>query len=74
MGSADIANGKENLNKNEYLHKPHSILTSGLFDLTLYKAFSSLSSKFPGGASCKESSCQCRRRKRWEFDPSVGHN
>ena len=27
---------------------------------------------FPGGASSKEYSCQCRRCKRWEFDPWVG--
>ena len=74
VGSADIASGKENLNKNEYLRKPRSILTSDLFDLILYKAFSSLSSKFPGGASGKESFCQCRRRKRLEFDHGVGHN
>ena len=26
----------------------------------------------PGGASGKESSCQCRRRKRCRFDPLVG--
>ena len=27
---------------------------------------------FPGGASGKESTCQCRRHKRREFDPWVG--
>ena len=27
---------------------------------------------FPGGASVKESACQCRRHKRYEFDPWVG--
>ena len=27
---------------------------------------------FPGGASCKESTCQCRRHKRGGFDPWVG--
>ena len=27
---------------------------------------------FPGGASCKEPSCQCRRCKRCRFDPWVG--
>ena len=27
---------------------------------------------FPGGASCKESTCQCRRHKRPGFDPWVG--
>ena len=26
----------------------------------------------PGGASGKEPSCQCRRHKRFEFDPWVG--
>ena len=26
---------------------------------------------FPGGASSKESACQCRRCKRWRFDPWV---
>ena len=27
---------------------------------------------FPGGASGKEFACQCRRPKRWRFDPWVG--
>ena len=27
---------------------------------------------FPGGASGKEPTCQCRRRKRYGFDLSVG--
>ena len=27
---------------------------------------------FPGITSCKESTCQCRRHKRWRFDPWVG--
>ena len=27
---------------------------------------------FPGGASRKEVACQCRRRKRREFDPWIG--
>ena len=27
---------------------------------------------FPGGASGKESTCQCRRHKRWGFNPWVG--
>ena len=27
---------------------------------------------FPGGASGKESACQCRRRKRCRFNPWVG--
>ena len=27
---------------------------------------------FPGGASGKESTCQCRRHKRYGFDPQVG--
>ena len=27
---------------------------------------------FPGGASSKELTCQCRRHKRREFDPWVG--
>ena len=27
---------------------------------------------FPGGASCKEPNCQCRRSKRCGFDPWVG--
>jgi len=27
---------------------------------------------FPGGASGKESACQCRRHKRHRFDPWVG--
>ena len=27
---------------------------------------------FPGGASGKEHACQCRRHKRWEFDPWMG--
>ena len=27
---------------------------------------------FPGGASGREFSCQCRRRKGWRFDPWVG--
>ena len=27
---------------------------------------------FPGGASVKEPACQCRRRKRHEFNPWVG--
>ena len=26
----------------------------------------------PGGASDKESTCQCRRHKRWGFDPGAG--
>ena len=31
-----------------------------------------LSKHFPGGASGKESTCQCRRHKRQEFYPWVG--
>ena len=27
---------------------------------------------FPGGVSCKEPACQCRRHKRYGFDPWVG--
>ena len=27
---------------------------------------------FPDGASGKEPTCQCRRRKKWGFDPWVG--
>ena len=27
---------------------------------------------FPGGASSKEPTCQCRKCKRWGFDPLVG--
>jgi len=27
---------------------------------------------FPGGAGGKEPACQCRRRKKWGFDPWVG--
>ena len=27
---------------------------------------------FPGGPSGKESTCQCRRFKRWKFDPWIG--
>ena len=27
---------------------------------------------FPGGTSGKEAACQCRRCKKWEFDPWVG--
>ena len=27
---------------------------------------------FPNGSADKESACQCRRRRRWEFDPWVG--
>ena len=26
---------------------------------------------FPSGTSCKESACQCRRHRRWEFDPCI---
>lgn len=26
---------------------------------------------FPGGSSGKEPPCQCRRHKRWEFDPWI---
>ena len=29
---------------------------------------------FPGGSSCKETSCQCRRCKRYGFDPWVWKN
>ena len=29
-------------------------------------------SGFPGGASGKESACQCKRRKRLGFDPCIG--
>ena len=29
---------------------------------------------FPGGASGKESTCQCRRHRRCEFNPWVGKN
>ena len=29
-------------------------------------------SHFPGGTSCKESACQCKRQKRYGFDPWVG--
>jgi len=31
--------------------------------------FSSFGGGFPGGTSGKEPTCQCRRRKRFEFDP-----
>ena len=27
---------------------------------------------FPGGSSGKEPACQCKRQKRWGFDPWVG--
>ena len=40
----------------------------------LHKIYHKLSviMSFPGGASSKESTCQCRRCKRLEFDPWVG--
>ena len=34
--------------------------------LYVYKVWS-----FPGGTSCKESACQCRRYRRCEFDPCI---
>ena len=36
-----------------------------LHTLTTFKGF-------PGGASDKEYACQCRRHKRYRFDPWVG--
>ena len=38
----------------------------------LHSFISHLLSSFPGGASGKESACQCRRHKRHRFDPWVG--
>ena len=35
-------------------------------------AFYQLMRGFPGGASGKESACQCRRRRRRSFDPWAG--
>ena len=37
-------------------------------NLSLFREFANLEG-FAGGASDKESACQCRRLKRWEFDP-----
>ena len=34
--------------------------------------YSPILSGFPGGARAKELACQCRRHKRYGFDPSVG--
>ena len=45
----------------------HRKSTDGLKNLHI-----SLLIDFPGGASGKESVCQCRRRKRCRFDPWVG--
>ena len=42
-----------------------------LFQFSQHKPFSRAIG-FPGGASGKESACQCRRCKRWGFDPWVG--
>ena len=49
---------------------PHTHLTA----LGVIILFQSCSSKmsFPGGASGKEPTCRCRRRKRCGFDPWVG--
>ena len=35
-------------------------------------AFYPMLKGFPGGASGKESTCQCRRHRRWGFDPCMG--
>ena len=43
-------------------------LTSWIIFVPKYK----LLRGFPGSVSGKELSCQCRRNKRWEFDPWVG--
>ena len=58
------------------------IRTSYLLNLNLFLAVFILSNcirlvriwfwAFPGGASGKEPACQCRRRKRWGFNPWVG--
>ena len=40
--------------------------------LSTLKTLSYLALDFPGGASGKESTCQCRRHKKCEFDPWVG--
>ena len=41
----------------------------GQFPITC--GFTSRCNSFPSGASGKEPACQCRRIKRWEFDPWV---
>ena len=43
-----------------YRFRPHS------------KKLSLITEGFPGGTSGKEPACQCRRHKRWLFDPWVG--
>ena len=40
--------------------------------LSTLKTLSYLALDFPGGASGKESTCQCRRHKKCEFNPWVG--
>ena len=62
-------------------HSPCSVLWAAVAPETLLPAqVLQLSTKsllqypkgFPGGASGKEFTCQCRRRRRYEFDPWVG--
>ena len=48
--------------------KPNSFVSTALSEIV--KMLTSLG--FPGGTSGEEPTCQCRRCKRWEFDPWVG--
>ena len=45
--------------------KPNSFVSTALSEIV--KMLTSLG--FPGGTSGEEPTCQCRRCKRWEFDP-----
>ena len=48
--------------------KSNSFVSTALSEIV--KMLTSLG--FPGGTSGEEPTCQCRRCKRWEFDPWVG--
>ena len=51
---------------------PKSRLTHTYIPQIFLVVFLLISLSFPGGASGKEPTCQCRRHKRYEFDPWVG--
>ena len=86
IGSSNFANPKPNpllvfskSSKCYYLtersHHPLSIPQTTILVLLVLKyncQVSYMLRGFPGGTSGKEPACQCRRRKRYRFDPWVG--
>ena len=48
------------------------VRTRSIFAAFHYLSFLSPTAGFPDGASGKEHACQCRRHKRYGFDPRVG--